>query len=55
MIVCLCANISDKIIKHHIINNGATFEDLQIDLGVCIQCGCCKPMLDDMFEELKTE
>ena len=50
MIICLCANVSDKRIKQAILE-GATFEDLQIDLGACIQCGCCKPLIDEMLEQ----
>lgn len=36
MIICICANISDKQIKQC-----NSFEDAQIDLGVCLKCMKC--------------
>lgn len=41
MIVCVCKRISDKIIIRNAMV-GATFDDIQFDLGVATQCGRCE-------------
>ena len=41
MIVCICRNISDKEITRRV-QDGAQFDDLQIDLGIATCCGCCE-------------
>lgn len=59
MIVCVCNNVSDKKIIEEI-QNGAKFEDLQFNLGVCCNCGLCEDYIHHLIfkhsnkEEIKT-
>ena len=50
MVVCICNNINHKIIINHINDNG-TFEDLVCKTGVTTCCGCCKDVINNMFNE----
>ena len=47
MIVCICRNISDKEITRRV-QDGAQFDDLQIDLGIATCCGCCEECARDV-------
>jgi bacterioferritin-associated ferredoxin len=53
MIVCVCKVVSEKELKAAIIAGSHTFDDLQVDLGVAIQCGkceqCVRECIDDMM------
>lgn len=50
MVVCICNNINYKTIINHINDNG-TFEDLVCKTGVTTCCGCCKDVINNMFNE----
>ena len=41
MIVCVCHRVSDKTIARHACG-GASFDDIQMELGVATQCGKCE-------------
>ena len=47
MLVCICRNISDKEITLRV-QDGAQFDDLQIDLGIATCCGCCEECARDV-------
>lgn len=40
MIVCVCRRVNDKSIAHAA-RCGMSFDDIQIDMGVGMQCGQC--------------
>ena len=50
MIVCVCKSVSNKRIRS-LIDAGADFEDLQMELGVSLCCGKCEPFVRDMLDE----
>ncbi|MCZ2103605.1 MAG: (2Fe-2S)-binding protein [Comamonadaceae bacterium] len=41
MIVCVCRRISDREIARHA-RAGLSFDEIQLELGVATQCGCCE-------------
>jgi bacterioferritin-associated ferredoxin len=41
MIICVCRRVSDKTLVRHA-QAGASFDDIQFDLGVATQCGKCE-------------
>ncbi len=41
MIVCVCRRVNDKAIAQAA-RGGASFDDIQIDMGVATQCGQCE-------------
>ena len=41
MIICVCRRVSDKTLVRHA-QAGASFDDIQLDLGVATQCGKCE-------------
>lgn len=41
MIVCVCHRVSDREIARHA-HAGMSFDDIQFELGVATQCGCCE-------------
>ena len=41
MIVCICRRVNDKAIAQAA-RCGASFDDIQLDLGVATQCGQCE-------------
>ena len=41
MIVCVCHRISDREIARHA-RAGMNFDEIQFELGVATQCGCCE-------------
>ena len=41
MIVCVCHRISDREIARHA-RAGLSFDEIQMELGVATQCGCCE-------------
>ena len=55
MIVCICANVSDRAIKKAMSEGSTTLEDLQIDLGVACKCCSCVPEIRDMLKEFQNE
>ena len=51
MIVCVCKVVSDREIKAAIERGSQTFADLQIDLGVCLQCQTCEQCVRQLLDE----
>lgn len=51
MIICVCRKVSDKQICDAIYNGNNTLEDLQILLGVCIQCQKCENSILQLIED----
>jgi bacterioferritin-associated ferredoxin len=50
MIICVCKNISEqKIIQE--IQNGSSFDDLQINLGVAMRCGSCMQCIHSLIKD----
>jgi bacterioferritin-associated ferredoxin len=41
MIVCVCRRVNDKTIAQAA-RCGASFDDIQLDMGVATQCGQCE-------------
>lgn len=41
MIVCVCRRVNDKAIAQAS-RGGASFDDIQIEMGVATQCGQCE-------------
>ncbi|MDE2414646.1 MAG: (2Fe-2S)-binding protein [Comamonadaceae bacterium] len=41
MIVCVCRRVSDREIARHA-RAGMSFDEIQFELGVATQCGCCE-------------
>ena len=52
MIICICKNVSEKQIRNAICNGCVCFEDLQIELGVCLQCETCKESIKQILKEV---
>lgn len=50
MIICICKNVSEKEIRNAICNGCSRFEDLQIELGVCVQCEKCETAIKDLVK-----
>ncbi|QTD44333.1 (2Fe-2S)-binding protein [Ottowia testudinis] len=41
MIVCICKRVTEQAIAHHA-HMGKSFDDIQFDLQVAMQCGRCE-------------
>lgn len=41
MYICICNAISDRQVTAAVAQGATTLADLQIDLGVATNCGCC--------------
>lgn len=50
MIVCVCHRISDREIARHA-QAGMSFDDIQFELGVATQCGCCESTARDVVAQ----
>ena len=50
MIVCVCRRISDRDIARHA-RAGMGFDEIQFELGVGLQCGCCEGCARDVVEQ----
>ena len=50
MIVCVCRRISDREIARHA-RAGMSFDDIQFELGVATQCGCCESCARDVVAQ----
>lgn len=50
MIVCVCRRVSDKTIERHA-RLGASFDEIQFELGVATQCGKCEGCARDLWAE----
>lgn len=51
MYVCLCKNITDGQIRQSRASGVSCFQQLQQNLGVSTQCGCCEELARSVFEE----
>ncbi|MGI4816302.1 MAG: (2Fe-2S)-binding protein [Janthinobacterium lividum] len=51
MIVCVCKAVSDRVIRARIADGAATFEELQMELGVAACCGKCERAVRDVLIE----
>lgn len=50
MIVCVCSKVSDREIAKHV-HAGMGFDDIQLELGVATQCGCCEQCARDVVAQ----
>lgn len=50
MIICVCHSISDREIARHA-RAGMGFDDIQMELGVATQCGCCEGAARDVVAQ----
>lgn len=50
MIVCICSQVSDRDIAAHA-HAGMSFGDIQLELGVATQCGCCEECARDIVRQ----
>lgn len=50
MIVCVCSKVSDREIAKHA-HAGMSFDDIQLELGVATQCGCCEQCARDVVNQ----
>jgi len=51
MLICICKNLSESVLRECVREGCKTFEDLQIKTGVCTQCETCKCATEDLIEE----
>lgn len=49
MIVCVCRRVSDHQIRQAAADGIATFDELQMELGVATQCGRCADCACDVL------
>ncbi len=50
MIVCVCRRVSDREIARHA-RAGMGFDEIQFELGVATQCGCCEGCARDVVAQ----
>ena len=50
MMVCVCRRISDRDIARHA-RGGLGFDEIQLELGVAIQCGQCEGCAGDVVAQ----
>ncbi|WP_103046078.1 (2Fe-2S)-binding protein [Comamonas faecalis] len=50
MIVCVCHRISDREIARQV-RAGLSFDEIQLELGVATQCGCCESSARDVVAQ----
>ena len=50
MIVCVCRRVSDREIARHA-HAGMTFDEIQFELGVGLQCGSCEGCARDVVDQ----
>lgn len=50
MIVCVCRRVSDREIARHA-HAGMSFDEIQFELGVATQCGCCESTARDVVAQ----
>lgn len=54
MIVCVCRRVNDKAIAQAA-RCGASFDDIQIDMGVGTQCGQCESSARAVWAQCRPE
>ncbi|HRP70651.1 MAG TPA: (2Fe-2S)-binding protein [Turneriella sp.] len=47
MIICSCARVNDKQIRHALAHGSRTIADLQNKLGVSMHCGKCREAVQE--------
>ncbi|WP_417283162.1 (2Fe-2S)-binding protein [Comamonas sp.] len=50
MIVCVCRRVSDREIARHA-HAGMSFDEIQFELGVAMQCGQCESCARDVVAQ----
>ena len=50
MIVCVCRRVSDREIARHA-HAGMSFDEIQFELGVAMQCGRCEGCARDVVAQ----
>ncbi|KKW67775.1 ferredoxin [Lampropedia cohaerens] len=50
MIVCVCRRVSDREIARHA-HTGMGFDEIQLELGVALQCGRCECMARSLVQQ----
>lgn len=53
MIVCVCHRVSDKTIERAA-RAGASFDEIQLELGVATQCGKCEGCARALWSECRS-
>jgi bacterioferritin-associated ferredoxin len=51
MIICICKNLSDTVLREFIRKGCSTLEELQFETGVCTQCETCLSTTENLIEE----
>jgi bacterioferritin-associated ferredoxin len=54
MIICICNRVSDRDISR-MARSGATFDELQLELGVATQCGCCEGCARQLHDSISAQ
>ena len=50
MIICICQRVSDRAITQ-MAKSGASFDDIQLELGVATQCRSCEGCARDLHAQ----
>jgi bacterioferritin-associated ferredoxin len=53
MIICICQRVSDRDITR-MSRSGASFDDLQLELGVATQCRACEGCARDLHAQCQS-
>ena len=51
MLICICKNLSESVLRECVREGCKTFEDLQFHTGVCTQCETCKCAAEELLKE----
>jgi bacterioferritin-associated ferredoxin len=55
MYICVCAAVSDKAILAAVAEGANSLDDLRVDLGVAMNCGCCAAAAEGIICEAKAK
>jgi bacterioferritin-associated ferredoxin len=55
MVVCLCKNVSSRVIERHIADGAETLEEIGRRCGAGTECGGCRCELEDMLEQAECD
>jgi bacterioferritin-associated ferredoxin len=53
MIICICRRVSDFAITQ-VAKSGASFDELQLDLGVAMQCRACEGCARELYAQYQS-
>ncbi|MBK1690636.1 (2Fe-2S)-binding protein [Ectothiorhodospira mobilis] len=53
MYVCLCRQVTDRVIRRAIAEGADSLEALQAQLGVCLECGRCTAQVESLLREVR--